>query len=202
MVFGLNQGCLKEQQSPLVRQAQEVGSTPHLHFSPPFHYSVVCLSTCLPVHLSVCIITVVRLITAIMMMVPTENSLKTFFSVSVRNKIVSHPPPLSPSHLYLSSLPPSLSLSSLYLLHASFSLPLISLCFLPDSLPLSSPAVCSFIRVGSATECGCRKKNSLLHCSFWQEWHTKSFLPHHQMDVLKEGNPLFPSVFPKSRIPS
>lgn len=117
---------------------------------------------------------------------------------------------LSPSSLTLflfsllsllpSFLPPNLSLSSA-LLSSSFSFISVSPPPLTHSLThtlslflsLSSPAVCSFIRVGSAAECGCRKDSSLLHSSLSQETdrpHLSFLFPS---DGHFRGNPHFPS---------
>lgn len=144
--------------------------------------------------LSVCISTVVRLIIAMMMMVSTENSPKIFFLSP--KKIVSH---LSPSLSFssVSLLPPSLSFSSLYLLHASLSLPLTSLCFLPDSLSLLPQSALSSVwevRLNAAVERRAR------YCTVPSDRNDTPRLssPHPQMDVLKEGNPLF-LCFPKEQ---
>lgn len=97
------------------------------------HLSTTVLSVCPLVYMSVCISTVVRLIIAMMMMVPTENSPEIFFLFQLETKSYPILPPLSPSHLYLSFLP--LSLSHLSISSMPLSPSLSHLCV--SSLTLS-----------------------------------------------------------------
>lgn len=102
------------------------------------HLSTTVLSVCRPVCPSTCV-SVVRLIIAMMMMVSTENRLKIFFLFQLESKSFAIRPPLSPSHLYLSSLPPPLSslsppCRSLPPSHISVSSPTLSLSRFSRSL--------------------------------------------------------------------